>query len=414
MFPDPSILGTSIVLIRQNSHMAADDIQPLPKTFTLAYCLLISALIALTNWFLLPLPRVLTSYNWPSQRIGWIMGMFLGAWTFAQLFSGKLSRRFGNRFLALLGSVFGICGGVCYLLFLFIPYAIIPARIFHGAGSAFVYSGVMYILLDSLPVGDRAKAIGYYGLPGLAMSIVGPAIAEILERYWGVASILLLVSPVFCGLYFAIWKFTDTSDPQDVSTVTSVAKLGEIVTRTYIILILLMSLGACASVWQTFLAPLVVLLGPGALSNFAIGHGLGAIVSRLGLSARVDNGNTRLAAILGLILYGGGLALIPMATFGWQFILIGLVTGVTYGLAFVAIISLAIERMPPRETSVGTAFLLASIGLGGFLAPPVWGVLVDNFGYNVTFVSAGCTLMVSALVFVIVELAQQVTLHASN
>ena len=61
--------------------------------------------------------------------------------------------------------------------------------------------------------------------------------------------------------------------------------------------------------------------------------------------------------------------------------------------------------MLPDETSVGTAFLLASIGLGGFFGPPIWGVIADNFGYDTAFVLAGSVLALSVAVFVIGELA---------
>ena len=390
--------------------MAASSAQLTQRNISLVYCLVISALIALTNWFLLPLPRVLAGYNWSAQRIGWTMGMFLGAWTLGQLFSGMVSRLIGSRALALVGSMLGIVGGLCYLIFTVLPYAIFPARIFHGVGSAFVYSGVMFLLLDRLPIGDRAKTIGYYGLPGVAMTMVGPSVAETLERYYGVFPVLLLVALVFCGLFFGIWKFSEIYSLESISATTRVGQFRVIITRTYLGLMLLMVLGACSSAWQTFLAPLVVLLDPGALSKFAVGHGLGAVVSRLGASARVDKGSPRLAAILGLIVYGGGLALIPKANWGWQLALIGFFIGVTYGLAFVAIISLTLEKMPTQEASVGASFLLASIGFGGFLGPPIWGVVADNFGFNITFVLSGCALMIAAGVFVISELAPQTTL----
>lgn len=384
--------------------VARDSTQPSRDNFAFGYCLLISALIALTNWFLLPLPRVLAGNNWSSERIGWTMAMFLGAWTIAQLVSGMISQLIGSRNLALLGSILGVFGGFCYISFSVMPYAILPARILHGIGSAFAYSGVLYLFLDRLPMRLRAKAIGYYGLPGVAMAMVGPAIAENLERNWGILPVVTLVLLVFCVLFIGILKFNEIPRRESESATPIVGHFGEIVSRGYGAFMVFMVLGACSSVWQTFLAPLVIGLGPGALSSFAIGHGSGAVLSRLSASSRVDHGRPRLAAILALIVYGGGLALIPKAYFGWQLATLGLVTGVTYGLAFVAIISLAIERMLPDETSVGTAFLLASIGLGGFFGPPIWGVIADNFGYDTAFVLAGSVLAVSVAVFVIGEL----------
>lgn len=407
--PRPGVFSVNLGYRLLNGYVPAC----FPKTprgnLLLVYCLLISALTALTNWFLLPLPRVLASSNWSSQRIGWIMGMFLGIWTISQLLSGVLARQYGNRTLALAGSALGICSGCCYFLFPSFPYMILPARILHGAGSAFVYSGVLYLLLDGVLLADRAKTIGFYGLPGVAMSIVGPAIAETIERYWGVVAILSLVAPVFCVLLVGIWKLRDSTKHQDVSVASSVGQWQSTGTKIHIILMLMISVGACSSVWQTFLAPLVTHLGPGALSNFAIGHGLGAIMSRLSLGARIDKGKARLAAVLGLVFFGGGLTLLPKAHFGWQFAIIGLVSGITYGLAFIAVISLAFEKMLPQETTVGTALLLASIGLGGFLGPPIWGAVVDKFGYNVCFILAGCALTVASLAFVVVEFAKRPT-----
>src|SRR5262249_58649763 len=81
--------------------------------------------------------------------------------------------------------------------------------------------------------------------------------------------------------------------------------------------------GLCFASWQSFLAPAVRGLGRGAVSNFGFGYAAGAVITRLGLSHRVDTGTKRLAGIATLIGFSVALAAIPQTARPWHLLGLG-------------------------------------------------------------------------------------------
>lgn len=367
--------------------------------FKLFAYLSISTLQSLTLWVLILVPEFLSHHGWRTQKIGWAMGMFFLIYLFSQIFSGHLADRIGNVPTALIGTGVALLGSVFYWIALWWPNAIFSARILHGAGSAMVSSGALFHLVRAVPQELKGRVMGYFGLPGFVMMGIGPLIAETLRDSWGMAGPFTLIIVNFIGVGFILRYLPRPLSPKGSRRETfqqifkkNFPKLKPVVFFSFVF-------GFSFSSWHSFLAPTVNWIGVGAISNFGGGYGAGAFLTRLGISTRIDTGKKRMIAISSLILYGVGLALIPHAIYSWQLGLIGLFCGMSHGVYYPALSSIAAERFHPLHTGSAMSLYLSASSLGMFLGPPLWGFVGDQSGYVWVFRAAGFFLICSTVAF---------------
>lgn len=372
------------------------------RNFLLLAYLSIGGLLSLSVWLLLFLPDYLARHDWSSQKIGWAMGSFFLLHLVAQTLTGHLSERYGNVRTALLGSLLACAGGILYLLSLTTLDLIFLARIFHGAGAGLVSAGVLIHLVHSVPSELRGRMIGYFGLPGFVMLGLGPPLSEWLQGRWGLAATLLLLLVLFATVGAMISRLPrPLSRRRHPRPFLVSARLNWPPLKS--ILLFSFTFGFSFSVWPSFLAPAVAQTGKAAVSSFGIGYGTGAVLSRLGLSPNLDRGRGRLVAISSLILYGGGLALLPGLSSPVHFAAAGLLCGISHGVYYPALSSVAAERFHPLLPGTGMSLYISASSLGMFLGSPLWGVLADRTGYAGTFLAAGVLLALSTGYFLLSE-----------
>jgi MFS family permease len=159
--------------------------------------------------------------------------------------------------------------------------------------------------------------------------------------------------------------------------------------------------GLCFSSWNGFLAPTVRHIGEGAVSGFGSGYALGAVISRLGFSRSLDSHFRRLLAIAFLFPYGLCIVMIPFAVTGWHLLILGIICGAGHGIFYPSLSSLAAERFHPLYPGQGMSLYISASVLGLFLGPPLWGLLADQVGFTLVFISAGLVLVLATLFFII-------------
>lgn len=372
-----------------------NEIKPL---YLFAY-LAVSALMSTSVWILLLLPNFLQEQGWSSQAIGWVMGTFFLCSLVFQLVSGPLVDRFGSFFLMFLGISLACLGGLAYLSALWIPGLIFLGRIGHAAGLAMLFSSTLTQLVKSVPIELRGRMIGYFGTPGLMMLAVGPLLSEWLVERWGFEALFFLILLIFPTIAGILSRLPKQLRNVEVSHSPFRAALQENVRRLKPVLMLAFCFGIGFSVWNSFLAPAVAGVGTGAVSNFGMGYGVGALLTRLGISHRLDFGNRRLLAILSLIPYGLALAFIPHLSASWQLMTAGLACGMGHGVFYPSLSSFATERFNPAQTGQGMSLYFSAAALGTSVGSPLWGFVADQTSYDVAFCFAGLVLIGGALIF---------------
>ncbi len=369
--------------------------------FRLFAYLSINALLSLTMWTLILVPDYLTHRGWSAQKIGWAMGLFFVVALFSQIFSGHLADRIGNVPTALIGTGVALSSCIFYWTALWWPDTIFAARALHGAGAAMVSSGALFHLVQSVPQEIKGRVIGYFGLPGFVMMGAGPFIAEALRDFWGMAGTFTLLPVSFILVGVILRRLPRPLAPKGTrrQPFSHAFKVNFPNLRPVIFFSFFFGFGF--SSWNSFLAPTVSWIGTGAVSAFGVGYGAGAFMTRLGISQRLDTGRKRVIAISSLTLYGVGLALIPHADYAWQLGLIGFCCGMSHGVYYPALSSIAAERFHPLHTGNAMSLYLSAASLGMFLGPPLWGFIGDQAGALWIFAAAGFFVIGSTVAFVV-------------
>jgi MFS family permease len=385
----------------QSSALAVTP--PRQESFRLAAYLQISALISLSIWMLLFLPEFLVQQGWSSQNVGWAVGAYFSVYIVVQILAGQIADRYGNITTAVMGAGLGVLGSIGYLFALRWPSIIFLARMLHGSGSALVISGAIFHLADSVPVHLKGRMLGYFGMPGFVMLAAGPSLAEILKKLGGIGGTFAGVLVIHLMLIVILRRLPESLQREDLPSEPFLHTVRENFLRLKSILVYSFGFGFCYSVWQSFLAPALSHLGGGAISIFGMGYGAGAIVSRLGISQRLDTGSRRLAAIASMSVYGVCLALLPQTSRIWHLGVLAMLIGLSHGVYYPALSSLAAERFHQSGTGTAMSLYMSSSSLGQFLGPPGWGILADLTTYGWIFAAAGSALVVATLAFLVTE-----------
>jgi len=379
-----------------NHHSAQESLR-------LSAYLQISALISLAVWMLVLLPEFLAQRGWSSQKIGWAMGAYFSVYLLVQILAGHIADRYGNITTALIGACLGVLGSLNYLVALKWPDFIFLARILHGSGAAMVTAGVVFHLVDSVPHHLKGRMLGYFGLPGFVMLAAGPSLAEFFQRFGGIGGTFLAILGIHGSMIWIIRQLPESLQRQDLPSVPFSKGFKRNFLKLKSILCFSFGFGFCFSVWQTFLAPALSSLGGGAVSLFGLGYGVGAVLTRMGISQFLETEQRRLAAVSSLMLYGVCLAALPQVSQIWQLGGLGIVIGMSHGIYYPALSAIAAERFQPAGTGTAMSLYISSSSLGMFVGPPVWGFLADHAGYRWIFAGAGATVVASTLVFVASE-----------
>ena len=256
-----------------------------------------------------------------------------------------------------------------------------------------VTAGAVFHVVDSVPGHLKGRMIGYFGLPGFVMLASGPSLAEVFQKFGGIRGTFLAILGFYSSMIWILRRLPESLQRQDLPSEPFSKIFQQNFFKRKSILVLSFNFGFCYSIWQSFLAPVLSPLGAGAVSSFGLGYGVGAVLTRLGISQFLETEKRRLAAVSGLI---RGLP----------------------GCTSRALSSLATRRVGPLHRdeprcplsgvhSVGTrsgmSLYISSSSLGLFVGPPLWGFLADRTGYGWVFAAAGATVVAATVVFIAFE-----------
>ncbi len=363
--------------------------------------LVISGLMSMSTWLLVLLPIFLQDKGWSSQRIGWAVGLYFLVNLIVQVVAGPLAERVGYVRAALIGSALAFTGGILYVLTLGIPFVVFPARILHAAGMAIISAGALIQLIQSVPLRLRGRMMGYFGLPGFVMMGLGPLLAEWLVSRWGFRAMFLALPVLFLAVSWLLCRLPRVEKERHDNRVAFLDALRASYAPLRSVLLFSVMFGFSFSAWNSFIAPAVQSkVGTGGVSAYGFGYGLGAVLTRLGLSHMLDRGLGRYVSISTLAFYGISLAWIPHAASSQALMGLGLVCGMAHGTYYPSLSSIAAERFHPLHAGQGMSLYLSASALGMFIGPPLWGAITDRVGHEPMFLLAGLTMTAGTITFV--------------
>jgi MFS family permease len=94
-----------------------------------------------------------------------------------------------------------------------------------------------------------------------------------------------------------------------------------------------------------------------------------------------------------------GMWLIARASSAVEVGFAGVLAGAGHGLAFPIVVGLVVDRAAPAERGVAMSLVTSIFDVGQLMGGPLFGALIDAFGYGVTFGAAGAIALFGLIVF---------------
>ncbi len=342
------------------------------------------------------------------QTIGWLIASFSIAQLLAAPLWGRVSDRYGRRPALLIGLT---ASAIAYVVFGLADTVVVlfASRFIQGAGGGTTGVAQAYVA-DTVPPGDRARALGWLSAATSAGIMVGPVLGS-LAAHWGqeapgfVAAALCLINVVFAWRWLPESRRKDGHAPSrrpvwHAAWTVVRSPHGAVPKLVWIYSVGMLAFACLTSVLALFLE------AEFAITEKTIGYffmyvgGLSLVMRSFFLGPIVDRIGETWAMRLGAGLLVVGLASYPLAGNLWVLAAVIPLVPVGTALLFPSTTSLMSRASAPEDlgTTMGVAQTFA--GLARVVAPIFATRAFQDLGHAMPFyLAAGIVAMVSVLAF---------------
>lgn len=375
---------------------------PVERLWTRNFILLLAANLAayISFYMLIPsLPVYIKEITGKDALSGLAMGVFLLAAVLFRPFAGR-SIDAGNRkgFFLIGSAVFFVSA----LAFNCAPTlsVLLPARFVQGLGWAYCNTAAGTLASDTIPKPRLAEGMGYYGL-SLSVAIgIGPALALFLsQRYSFQLMFYVCAGSVLLSFLLALCMNYRRPTPTINSPAAVKAAFLE-KKALFPSLVMFFLLIAYAAIFS-FLALYGQQRQVADVGPFFTAYAVSVAVSRPLFGHLADRRGYSVVVVPGLLLCTLILLIIYAARTLPVFILAGLVYGIGFGAVQPTMQALSVLYVPPerRGSATATYFLFIDLGLG--LGSVLWGLVAEDFGYELMYLTAIIPSLLSLLVYLL-------------
>ena len=308
-------------------------------------------------------------------------------------FVGRLSDRWERK-------TFLLFGVLCYLLS---SFAYIPADTFlmfilvmlvHGTATAVVHPIAMAYVGDIAPKGQEGTYSGYINTALLGGIGGGPLIGGLLKDHFSMEMNFFVMAGLSLLALLLLALFLPQAKEQKQTKKAVSSSPWELLKCLPILGVAGFRFGyalANALTW-VFLPLLATHMLPLSTTQVGLLVSVNVIVSTLvqGPSGRLADRMSKARLIgIGGLLSALALCAFPWATNFWQLMLLNILVGGTYGIAFPAHVALAMQHA--REYGMGTvmSLLMLAHGVGMMLGPILFGAIAKQWNLHYVFLSGG-------------------------
>lgn len=340
--------------------------------------------------------------------IGWIIASHAVAQLVSAPIWGRLSDRFGRRpvlLVSLTASAFGfLVFGLATTVFM-----LLLSRIIQGMGGGTTGVAQAYVA-DTIPAGQRARALGWLSAATSAGVILGPAIGS-LAAHWGQAAPGLVAASLSLANVFFAWRWlpeSQSADERSASrrdsrpiwhTVGTVLRhpMQPVASLILIYAVGMLAFAAMTSVVSLYLEAEFAITAKsigyffvyiGAMSFIMRSLLLGPVVDRIGEYAAMRAGALSIAA--GLFLY-------PIVPSLWLLIAVMPLIPIGTALLFPSTTSLMSQYSARGDVGVVMGAAQTYAGISRVIAPLAATAAFQSLGHGTPFwIASGLVLIVAA------------------
>lgn len=314
-----------------------------------------------------------------------------------RLFSGGWMDRFGIARVWWIGTVAFVLGLGLILTATEIDAWLYAGRFAFSTGLATLFSCSMSHIQNGVPATHRTEVIASLGSSGFLGLMTGTLLADaicwLVPGQSAATFQALFGTSVACGVIYLgliAWLtrhdvLPNRSEPTPPSwTLLRRHFPGPVVACGFF-------MGGGFAVSSTFLTRFVHEREFSGIGTFFVTYALSAFCFRVISRTWSRRVGRPVLIVVGMLAQAVGFAVIPMLYVEWLLTLPALLIGFGHALLFPAVVSLGTATFPAEYRGTGTTLILGTFDLGQLVLAPLFGLIIDAYGFTPMFLATAGT-----------------------
>ncbi|MFK3959000.1 MFS transporter [Pseudalkalibacillus hwajinpoensis] len=343
------------------------------------------------------LPLFVNKLGGSDQLIGFVVGIFTLSALLIRPWSGHVLESLGRRIIFLIGLIVFVISVGSYaftgsLILLFLM------RVVQGLGWGMSTTAVGTIATDLIPQKRRGEGMGYFGLAGNLAMAFGPALGLFLIALYGFQTMFLTAASA--GLLSFIIAAFIRYKPANKTPVEK--KKWDIFEKTALMpSILLFFITMVFGGIATFLPLYAEQLGIDGIEWYFVVFAVSLMLVRAFAGRIYDRKGHKAIFLPGAFLIL--MAMIDLTLLANQFMLIlaAVLFGIGFGSVQPALQAWAVNEAPLHRKGMANATFFSFFDLGVGLGAMFFGLIASTFGYADIYLTAGISVIISMVIYVI-------------
>ncbi|MFQ5523758.1 MAG: MFS transporter [Acidimicrobiia bacterium] len=260
-----------------------------------------------------------------------------------------------------------------------------------------VFTTFLVYAADLIPVERRTQGLAIFGLSGLLPIAAGGYLGDVVIATFGFDGLFVASAAALLSSWLIVWTLPVLPIRGIQPRRSFWSALAEPSLLPLWLLTLMFSIGL-ESLF-TFTRTYVDATGIGTTGLFFGVYGLSAAATRIFGGSRYDRLSHRILAVAAVTLFGVGLGTMASADSVWALAVAGLLSGAAHGAVFPVLSSQVVNRARISERGSAMATFTSVFDISGLVGTPVVGLLIDRWGYQGAFSTAGVVVIVGAVAY---------------
>ncbi len=313
-------------------------------------------------------------------------------------FVGHLMDKKGRHRYLLLGGVIFLITHLLYLWPNQLGVALFAIRLLHGCATGILMATFFTLAVDFSPPDRRVSGIALFGISGQLSGTIGVVLAEKIMGIGGYPYFFILCATLsFISLFFSYFVREVVEDDREIAVENFWERALHARLRIPILTAFLFSLGLTSFI--VFLKPYAKTVGLIHVSYFFLAYTISAMGIRLIGGDWPDRYGPKASLCPALCSLAVGLIILILVPTTYGLIAAGVFCGLGNGLVFPILSTVIIARGGESYRGRFMTMYTLVFDLGGLLGSPVFGLIVQGFGYTALYCTAASFVLMGVVAF---------------
>jgi MFS family permease len=357
----------------------------------------------LGNGVVMPfLPLYAQQFSASGAVVGALFGAHSAARTFLLPLIGRSSDRYGRKTFLLGGLLFYTLTSIAYLLANSLG-VLLSVMALQGIATAMVQPVALAYVADLTPKGKEGAYAGYANTAFMAGVAGGPILGGVIKDLYSMHASFVTLGVLSFLSFLLLWLLLPESQPHGATTQTRVAPWRAILSSRPIVGVSFFRIvyALASTIIWVFVPLLAAHVLPLSTTQVGVLISLNVLVSTLlqpPCGRLADRVNKSTLIVIGGTLSAFALIGFPLASDFWHLLILNILVGMGFGVAYPSHIALAMEHAPGASMGAVMSVLLTVHSLTMTIAPLIFGFIVDRYTLSSVFYSAGGLGLIAVIV----------------